>query len=156
MQISPPFGYKEVVPFLKTQKVRLLRAGEVPEFAQRGNAIPISHSEFQAAARDYARMGQFILEGAQVQGQSILPEGWLPDATTKRADIGKPGRGYGYQWWTYPGGNFGGQGIFGQSVTLLPEQGVVVAIVSSWPKATERDRSMARLALMQKIAAAAD
>ena len=53
MQIAPPFGYSEVVPFLKTQKVRLLGAGEVPEFAQRGNAIPISHSEFQAAARDY-------------------------------------------------------------------------------------------------------
>jgi hypothetical protein len=53
MQIAPPFGYSEVVPFLKTQKVRLLGAGEVPEFARRGNAIPISHSEFQAAARDY-------------------------------------------------------------------------------------------------------
>jgi hypothetical protein len=53
MQIAPPFGYSEVVPFLKTQKVRMLGAGEVPEFAQRGNAIPISHSEFQAAARDY-------------------------------------------------------------------------------------------------------
>ena len=53
MQISPPFGYKEVVPFLKTQKVRLLGPGEVPEFAQRGNAIPISLSEFQPVARDY-------------------------------------------------------------------------------------------------------
>src|SRR5574339_150490 len=28
MQIAPPFGYKEVVPFLKTQKVRLLATGE--------------------------------------------------------------------------------------------------------------------------------
>ena len=53
MQISPPFGYKEVVPFLKTQKVRLLAPGEVPEFVQNGNAIPISLSEFQAVARDY-------------------------------------------------------------------------------------------------------
>jgi hypothetical protein len=53
MQISPPFGYKEVVPFLKTQKVRLLAPGEVPEFAQHGNAIPISLSEFQPVARDY-------------------------------------------------------------------------------------------------------
>jgi len=44
MQISPPFGYKEVVPFLKTQKVRLLGPGEVPEFVQHGNAIPISMS----------------------------------------------------------------------------------------------------------------
>jgi len=53
MQISPPFGYKEVVPFLKTQKVRLLAPGEVPEVAQHGNAMPISLSEFQPVARDY-------------------------------------------------------------------------------------------------------
>ena len=53
MQIAPPFGYKEVVPFLKTQKVRLLAPGEVPSFAQQGNAIPISHTEFQLVAREY-------------------------------------------------------------------------------------------------------
>ena len=53
MQISPPFGYSEVVPFLKTQKVRLLNPGQVPEFAQQGNAIPISMTEFQPVARDY-------------------------------------------------------------------------------------------------------
>ena len=53
MQITPPFGYKEVVPFLKTQKVRLLGNGEVPDFVQKGNAIPISHTEFQLVAREY-------------------------------------------------------------------------------------------------------
>ena len=53
MQITPPFGYQEVVPFLKTHKVRLLRPGEVPPFVQRGNAIPISHTEFQLVAREY-------------------------------------------------------------------------------------------------------
>ena len=53
MQITPPFGYREVVPFLKTHKVRLLKPGEVPEFVQRGNAVPISHTEFQLVGRDY-------------------------------------------------------------------------------------------------------
>lgn len=53
MQIAPPFGYREVVPFLKTYKVRLLAPGEVPEFVQRGNAVPISHTEFQPVARHY-------------------------------------------------------------------------------------------------------
>ena len=53
MQITPPFGYREVVPFLKTHKVRLLAPGEVPEFARRGNAIPISYTEFQLIAREY-------------------------------------------------------------------------------------------------------
>jgi SapC len=53
VQIAPPFGYEEIVPFLKNQKVRLLAAGEVPGFAQRANAIPISYAEFQPAARHY-------------------------------------------------------------------------------------------------------
>jgi hypothetical protein len=53
MKISPPFGYQEVVPFLKTQKVRLPAPGQFPEFILRGNAIPISYAEFQPAARDY-------------------------------------------------------------------------------------------------------
>jgi len=53
MQIAPPFGYKEVVPYLKNQKVRLLAPGEMPEFVQHGNAIPISLTEFQPVLRDY-------------------------------------------------------------------------------------------------------
>src|SRR6476469_10707162 len=36
MQISPPYGSKEVVPYLQKQKVRLLAPGEVPEFMQQG------------------------------------------------------------------------------------------------------------------------
>ena len=45
----------------------------------------------QASPRDYARLGVFILNGAQVNGQSIVPEGWWAEATTKRADISRPG-----------------------------------------------------------------
>ena len=69
MQISPPFGYKEVVPFLKNQKVRLLAAGEVPEFAQRGNAIPISLSEFQPLAREYP----IVFTASDNAAQSFAP-----------------------------------------------------------------------------------
>ena len=53
MNIAPPYGYREIVPFLKTHKVRLLAAGEVPEFVSKGNAVPISHTEFQPVARHY-------------------------------------------------------------------------------------------------------
>ena len=53
MDISPPFGYKEVVPLLKNQKVRLLKPGEVPPFVRDLNAIPISFTEFAKVARDY-------------------------------------------------------------------------------------------------------
>ena len=60
----------------------------------------------QASTRDYARFGQFILDGGRVDGRPILPEGWLQAATRKQVDIGRPGFGYGYQWWTRDNGSF--------------------------------------------------
>jgi len=89
----------------------------------------------QAAPRDYARLGQFILEGAQVNGQSILPEGWLHQATHKQADIGAPGRGYGYQWWTYDSGAFAARGIFGQGIFIDPARQLVIVSNADWNKA---------------------
>ncbi|OWK29334.1 serine hydrolase domain-containing protein [Sphingomonas dokdonensis] len=101
--------------------------------------------------RDYARMGQLALEG----GAGIVPAGWFAEATKAQAGIGNPGYGYGYQWWTYPEGRFGGQGIFGQSITVDPASRTVIAIVSAWPKATGREYSAARQAFLAKLFAAA-
>lgn len=86
----------------------------------------------QAAARDYARMGLFILNGAVVNGQSILPEGWLAEATTKRTGIGEAGRGYGYQWWTFDDGSFRARGIFGQGIFIDPSRKLVIVSNANW------------------------
>lgn len=97
----------------------------------------------QASPRDYARLGVFILNGAQVNGQSIVPEGWWAEATTKRADIGRPGRGYGYQWWTYDDGSYAARGIFGQGIFIDPQRKLVIVSNANWahgardPQATE-------------------
>jgi hypothetical protein len=53
MDIQPPFGYQDIVPLNRNQKVRLLRPGETPEFARKLNAIPISYTEFAPVAREY-------------------------------------------------------------------------------------------------------
>ena len=53
MQINPPFGYKEIVPLYKNNKVKLPAPGVVPEFCGQLNAIPISYTEFSVACRDY-------------------------------------------------------------------------------------------------------
>jgi hypothetical protein len=53
MQITPPFGYKKIVPLRRDQKVRLPPPGEIPEFVRTLNAIPISFAEFAPASRDY-------------------------------------------------------------------------------------------------------
>lgn len=53
MQITPPFGYQNIVPFYKNMKVRLPAPGELPGFARSSNAVPVSYSEFATACRDY-------------------------------------------------------------------------------------------------------
>src|SRR6266498_2475436 len=53
MQINPPFGYSEIVPLYKNQKVRLPAPGALPEFCRKVNAVTISYSEFAGACRDY-------------------------------------------------------------------------------------------------------
>jgi SapC len=89
MQINPPFGYTEIVPLLKTHRVRLLRRGEAPDFARKLNAMPVSFGEFAAVARDYP-----IVFTSGDKGKSFAPvavlgltagenlfalaEGWAP------------------------------------------------------------------------------
>jgi hypothetical protein len=53
MDIKPPFGYKDIAPLGRNQKVRLLAPGELPEFARNLNSIPISYTEFALVAREY-------------------------------------------------------------------------------------------------------
>ncbi|MBC7621541.1 MAG: serine hydrolase [Candidatus Saccharibacteria bacterium] len=98
----------------------------------------------QAAARDYARMGQFILDGAKVNGQSIVPDGWLVDATTKHASTGRPDlTGYGYLWWIYPNGNFTARGIFGQAIFIDPKRKLVIVSNASWANGAQDPKANA-------------
>ena len=71
-QITPPFGYQEVVPLSKTHKLRLPAAGELPGFVRRANALPISHAEFQPAARAYPIVFTIGDEGKSFAAVAVL------------------------------------------------------------------------------------
>lgn len=117
----------------------------------------ISGCCIQAATRDYARFGMFILDGAQAGGKRALPDGWLAEATRKQADIGKPGRGYGYQWWTYDDGSFAGRGIFGQGLFIDPARKLVIAGNANWAGgASEPGANEAREAFYKAVQRAVD
>ncbi|WP_439114466.1 serine hydrolase domain-containing protein [Hydrogenophaga sp.] len=117
----------------------------------------ISGCCLQAATRDYARFGQFILNGAQANGQRIVPDDWLARATTTRADTGQPGRGYGYQWWTYDDGSFAARGIFGQGIFIDPARKLVIASNANWGRnATDPQASAAREAFYVAVQQAVD
>lgn len=117
----------------------------------------ISGCCLQASPRDYARFGQFILDGATNGGQSILPDGWLQLATTKQADIQQDGRGYGYQWWTYDDGSFAARGIFGQGIFLDPRRKLVIISNANWAGgARDPQASDAREAFYRTVQKAVD
>ena len=119
----------------------------------------ISGCCMQASTRDYARFGLFMLGGGVVNGKSVLPDGWIGQATTKQADIGEPGYGYGYQWWTQDDGSYAAQGIFGQGIFIDPKRKLVIASNSNWPQATDRqggDQSAQRREFYKAVQAALD
>ena len=105
---------------------------------------------------DYARMGQFMMDGGKVDGKSILPDGWIEAATHKQRDIGHPGRGYGYQWWTYDDGSFAAVGHFGQTIFVDPARKLIVATIADFPSNDETDRMEERFAYHRLVQQAVD
>ena len=103
--------------------------------------------------RDYARFGQFILDGGQVGDKQVLPPGWVADATSEHVKF-QSGRGYGYFWWIFPGG-FAAEGVFGQQVFVYPNERLVIAVNSAWLKADDPADWEAQAAFAEAIRAAA-
>ncbi|NQY15767.1 MAG: serine hydrolase, partial [Henriciella sp.] len=107
---------------------------------------------------DFARFGQFILDGGVIDGKRLVPENWIEQATTKRIGYNNPGQGYGYQWWTYDNGAIAARGIFGQGIYLDPNRNLIIATNSSWSTALgyEDQENPNREAFYQTVVSAID
>ena len=89
-----------------------------------------------ARLRDFGRFGLYFMNGAKDQsGQSLLPEGWMAEATAPTLPTEYPGFSYGYQWWIENDSVFSAIGIFGQMIWISPKDGLVVVQLSAWEKA---------------------
>ena len=113
-------------------------------------------SGLSATLADYARMGQFMLDGARIDGQPIVAADWLRNALRKQQDVGEPGRGYGYQWWTYDDGSYAGIGIFGQLLYVDPQRQLVIVQVGAWPQAGSKALVASRRAFIAAVKRAVD
>lgn len=92
-------------------------------------------SLLNATLRDYARFGYFFMHGAEIAGVSILPAGWLEDATRSHIATDWGEVGYGYQWWINADGSYRAIGIYGQMIYLDPRSDLVIVTNSAWPQA---------------------
>lgn len=110
----------------------------------------------QATTRDFARLGVFVLANGTAAGKQIVPIDWFAQATTKQKDIGRPGKGYGFQWWTYDDGAFAAQGIFGQGIFIDAKRRLVIATNANWTRATQGPEPDAREAFYKQVQALVD
>ena len=100
---------------------------------------------FNATARDYARIGQLMLQDGVWEGTRLLPVGWVEASTTPGAPYlgfgevleGQPAVGYGYQWWIRDDGTYDAEGVFGQFIWVNPADRIVIVKTSAWPSATD-------------------
>ena len=53
MDITPPYGYQEVVPLTKEHRVLLPSDGKLPQTFHQMMVMPLSYSEFSLACHDY-------------------------------------------------------------------------------------------------------
>ncbi|TIX50769.1 class C beta-lactamase-related serine hydrolase [Alteraurantiacibacter aquimixticola] len=117
----------------------------------------ISGCCIQAATRDMARFGLFVLADGVAGGQRMVPEGWFAEATSTHYDTDRARRNYGYQWWTYADGSFAAGGIFGQGIFIDPARNLVIASNANWPLATDDEgRGLERDLFYQAVQQAVD
>lgn len=105
-----------------------------------------------ATARDFARIGQLVADGGQVDGTQVVPEAWLERIATP-AEHEVSTWGYSAQWWQPEGadGDFTALGIYGQYIYVNPVTHTVIVKLSD--HGTEQDEQETFTAL-QSIATA--
>lgn len=80
---------------------------------------------FNTNARDFARIGQLMLDSGRWKGEAIIDSAYfaesitpclIPDERNKSTDY------YGFQWWIYPASEqiFYARGILGQYIIVIP------------------------------------
>lgn len=104
------------------------------------DGLEISGSGLSATLRDFARFGQFYLDNGVINGKSILPDGWMQEASTPKVLKGGTKLDYGYMWWialtdqARADKAFMARGIFGQFIYIDPKERVIIAMTSAASK----------------------
>jgi CubicO group peptidase (beta-lactamase class C family) len=98
--------------------------------------VAVGYCCLQATSEDYARMGQFYLQDGVWNGERLLPQGWVREATRPVSPHHEAGatpaygpRGYGLHFWIPEGhdGEYFFAGVYGQYIWVDERRGVVIA-----------------------------
>ena len=106
------------------------------------DGIAVGYCCLNAQLADFARFGQWYLQDGVWEGERLLPEGWVQQATRPNAPFQEPGpdaiyapRGYGLHFWIpdNPQGEYYAAGIYGQYIWVDERREVVIARFAADP-----------------------
>jgi len=97
------------------------------------DGLEIGGSGLAATLRDFARFGLFMLNNGVIDGNQVIPEGWMQEASSRHR-IGGEEVDYGYMLWPMHDRSYSAIGIFGQFVFVDPDRQLVVAMWSAQSK----------------------
>lgn len=86
---------------------------------------------FNSNARDFARIGQLMLDSGKINGKPVIDSQYFRQSVTPCLipdGSGIPCKYYGYQWWIIPGEKeiFYARGILGQYIICIPAKQMVI------------------------------
>jgi CubicO group peptidase (beta-lactamase class C family) len=105
--------------------------------------------------RDLGRFGQFILDGARINGRAIVTDTWLAEATRDQVSPSANGN-YGYQWWPGDDWTVEGRGIYGQLLHIDRARNLVIVLNSATVEPTNRVSREARQKFISAVKAEVD
>lgn len=99
---------------------------------------------FNSNARDFARVGELMLDSGRWKGNEIIPAAYYRQSISPcniPDNSGRPCNYYGFQWWLVPyePGVFYARGILGQYIIVMPAQHMVIVRLGKHRGATKKD-----------------
>jgi CubicO group peptidase (beta-lactamase class C family) len=127
---------QKLTEYLRPRLFEPLGIGEVAWIPDR-RGRELGFSGLHTTTDAVARLGLLYLRGGVWEGERLLPESWVAEATRAQISHGAPPvggwsdwqQGYGFQFWMARHG-YRGDGAYGQFCVVLPEQDAVLAITS--------------------------
>jgi CubicO group peptidase (beta-lactamase class C family) len=72
---------------------------DVAWYKNPASGLPTSASGLSLRPRDWAKIGQLVLNRGVWEGRQIVPASWVDQSTVEHIKTDKPALTYGYQWW---------------------------------------------------------
>ena len=138
-----------------TENIALPLSFQDAVFETDAEGVFVGSSYFYASARDWARLGQLMLNGGEINGRRVISEDWVAQSTAPNPS--ENNRAYGYQWWLNGGGDalrwpdlspdvYAAQGNRQQVLMVLPSQEMVIVRLGWTSGSYPINERMARIA----------